>query len=169
MIQLSQVPIYLAFVLHMHQPIYSPGAEINNAYFDAPVTQGAGMTVRQVFEDAGFCYRRPAEIVNKYPDAKLTVHFTGSLMEQLDWLGQNGFTSKGTSMSGIWSDYQGAIGSGRLEALVSGYYHPIFPLITKEDAQIQYQKALKAYRDRFGKDPKGFFPPEMAFDTAITP
>jgi alpha-amylase/alpha-mannosidase (GH57 family) len=165
----EKVPIYLAFILHMHQPIYSPGTPMSWDYFNAPTDPGSSTSVRQVYDDAGFCYRRPATIVNSHPNAKLTVHFTGSLIEQLDWLGKNGYSSKGTDIAGIWDDYRAAIKSGRLEMLVGGYYHPIYPLITQEDAHLQLSKMLAADQTYFGTQPTGFFPPEIAFDESIIP
>lgn len=167
--QNTQVPLYLAFVLHMHQPIYHPGVPINWDYFNRTTDPGSNFTVREVFDDAGFCYRRPATIVNANPSARLTVHFTGSLIEQLDFLQKNGFNSKGTALAGIWDDYKAAVASGRLEMIGDGYYHPIFPLITKEDAEFQVKKLLPLYRAYFNTVPKGFFPPEIAFDSSITP
>ena len=164
-----QVPLYLAFVLHMHQPNYHPGMPINWDYFNSPTDPTTSFTVRQVYDDAGFCYRRPAAIINNNPDAKLTVHFTGSLIEQLDFLADNGFNSKGTPLQGIWGDYKAAVKTGRLEMISDGYYHPIFPLITRQDAELQVKKLLPLYQSYFQTVPKGFFPPEMAFDASITP
>ncbi|MCX5785457.1 MAG: hypothetical protein NTX59_07195 [Elusimicrobia bacterium] len=164
-----QVPLYLAFVLHMHQPIYNPGVPINWDYFNMNTDPDSNFSVRQVFDETGFCYRRPATIINNNPEAKLTVHFTGSLIEQLDFLAKNGFNSKGTPLDGIWNDYKTAVKTGRLEMISDGYYHPIFPLITKQDAELQVKKLLPVVQDRFQTVPKGFFPPEIAFDTSITP
>jgi len=165
----TPVPLYLAFVLHMHQPVYHPGMPMNWDYFNMPTDPDSSMTVRQVFDETGFCYRRPATIVNDHPQAKLTVHITGSLMEQLDFLSQNGFSSKGTSLSGMWDDYRAAVKSKRMEVIGDGFHHPIFPLITQRDAEFQVQKLKGWFRAYFQTEPKGFFPPEMAFDASIIP
>lgn len=165
----EQVPLYLAFVMHMHQPIYYPGMPMNWDYFNMPTDPGSNMTIRQVFDETGFTYRRPATLINNYPQAKLTVHFTGSLMMQLDFLAENGFVSKGTSLAGMWDDYKAAMKTGRLEAITSGFHHPIFPLIDKPDAEWQFTKLQASQRAHFQSDAKGFFPPEMAFDMSIIP
>jgi len=165
----THVPMYLAFVLHFHQPIYYPGDTIDESYFNKPTDPGSQTTIRQVFEDCGFCYQRPAELVNRYPEARITTHFTGSLVRQLDWLAENGFVSKGTSLSGIWDNYRTAASSGRMEIMMDGFYHPIFPLIGYEDASVQFNNMLDCYGSHFQTTPKGFFPPELAFGEEIIP
>lgn len=165
----QQAPLYLAFVLHMHQPVYYPQMPVDWNYFNMPTDAGSNVTVRQVFEDAGFCYRRPATIVNNYSKAKLTIHFTGSLMQQIDFLAENGFYSKGTPLKGIWQDYRAAVKTGRMEMIADGFHHPIFPLIARNDAQLQVEKMRPLYGYYFNTEAEGFFPPEMAFDASIMP
>ncbi|MEM2678937.1 MAG: amylo-alpha-1,6-glucosidase [Candidatus Hadarchaeales archaeon] len=165
----TQVPLYIAFAVHFHQPIYHPGMQIGWDYFNSPTSPGSSMTVKDVFEECGFCYLRPATLVNTYPEAKITVHFTGSLLWQLDFLAKENFVSKDTSLAGIWDEYRRAIQTGRLELVIDGFYHPIFPLIEREDAQIHFQKMLAWCKKYFGVTPKGFFPPELAFSENIIP
>ncbi|MDI6884391.1 MAG: hypothetical protein QMD00_04620 [Hadesarchaea archaeon] len=165
----AQVPLYVAFVLHMHQPVYYPGVQLSWDYFNMPTDPGSSTTILQVFEDCGFCYSRPAYLVNTYPEVNLTVHFSGSLIWQLDWLSKNGFSSKGTSLGGIWDDYRRAIQTGRMEMLIDGFYHPIFPLIERGDADFQFRKMSSWYSTYFQTEAHGFYPPEMAFDMQIIP
>ncbi len=165
----GQVPLYVAFAVHFHQPVYYPGMQLGWEYFEMPTDPGSSSTVRQVFEDCGFCYIRPAQLVNRYPEAKITVHLTGSLIWQLDWLARENFESKGTSLENIWDEYRRAIRTGRLEVVIDGFYHPIFPLIEQRDAEFQFAKAISWVRQYLGVEPSGFFPPELAFSENIIP
>jgi glycogen debranching enzyme len=165
----GQVPLYVAFAVHFHQPVYYPGMQLDREYFDMPTDPGSSETVRHVFEDCGFCYIRPAQLVNRYPEAKITVHLTGSLIWQLDWLAKENFQSKSTSLGNIWDEYRRAIRTGRMEIVIDGFYHPIFPLIEQRDAEFQFAKAISWVRQYFGVEPSGFFPPELAFSENIIP
>ncbi len=50
-----------------------------------------------------------------------------------------------------------------------GYYHPIFPLIPQQDWEDQLLRGRAIMQQVFGRAPKGFWPPEMAFTMEMIP
>jgi alpha-amylase/alpha-mannosidase (GH57 family) len=50
-------------------------------------------------------------------------------------------------------------------ALATAYHHSILPLARKRDKRTQIHWGVEAFRYRFGRDPLGFWLPEMAVDT----
>ncbi|MCM8775694.1 MAG: glycoside hydrolase family 57, partial [Candidatus Omnitrophica bacterium] len=56
-----------------------------------------------------------------------------------------------------------------IEIIGMGYYHPIFPLIPKEDWEDQLVRGREVVKELFGREPKGFWPSEMAFCMEMIP
>lgn len=84
-------------------------------------------------------------------------------------------------LSKIIPTYHKLMENSLIEISVSPYYHPILPLLCnsqiakesnpdiklrcspfsyKEDAEVQIKKSIRLYRETFGRDPKGMWPPE---------
>ncbi len=84
-------------------------------------------------------------------------------------------------LSKIIPTYYKLMENGLIEISVSPFYHPILPLLCnsqiakesnpdiklrclpfsyKEDAEVQIKKSIRLYRETFGRDPKGMWPPE---------
>jgi len=168
--QNQRVPLYVAFVWHMHQPVYFPGHTISE-YLDWDV--GGGTTVRSIFEQVLYCYSIAPDIIRQYPHARATVHFTGSLMWQLDGLAQLNFEAhygdRVFSAQGLWNKYRDVVASGQLEVVVGGFYHPIFPLIDSIDLANQISKARPWVSQHFGYEPSGCWPSELAFSVECVP
>jgi len=72
-------------------------------------------------------------------------------------------------LKGLWSRYKEAKKLKRTDFTACGYFHPIFPLIPKEDQEKQIELHLKNYEDTFGGRPNGLWPPELAFSMKIVP
>jgi alpha-amylase/alpha-mannosidase (GH57 family) len=60
---------------------------------------------------------------------------------------------------------------GQIEFTGSGKYHPILPLIPPSERQRQIELNIVTLKHFLAKDlaPKGFFPPEMCYDSEILP
>ena len=56
-----------------------------------------------------------------------------------------------------------------VELIGMGYYHPVFPLIPTEDWADQLISGRQIMEEIFGRAPKGFWPPEMAFSMEMVP
>lgn len=147
--------LHLAVVLHMHQPRYNmtgPSYESDMA--------------RDVFNQTLHPYTYPATVLQKSDNAKVTINFTGTLIEQLNELSRVGFDPR---LNGLWDAYRETRRLGRADFTGCGYYHPIFPLIPEEDAQKQIETHFELCEKTFGGKPEGFWVPELAFSMKIIP
>jgi alpha-amylase/alpha-mannosidase (GH57 family) len=147
--------LYFAVVLHMHQPKYN---------LTGPTYESD--TAREVFGQTLHPYTYPADILKKHENARVTMNFTGSLIEQLNELLDVGFDSR---LEGLWGRYREAEKLGRASFTGCGYFHPIFPLIPEQDRRRHVEKHLGIFEKTFGGKPAGFWPPELAFSMKIIP
>jgi hypothetical protein len=168
------IPIYIAFLWHLHQPIYWPGENVME-------TQAAGhygFSVLTVHLDRTGPYTAwPMDAVSQAMDAGLgscgaQVSFTGSLMENLDAIeaagaGFPGWTS-GWSGASTWRT---SMGNPRIDMVNIGYFHPILPLVGPDDAAVQLLLHQGAVTGTFSgaSVSKGMFPPETGFSPDIIP
>jgi hypothetical protein len=171
----NQVPIYIAFHWHMHQPIYWP-------YEDIMTTEQRhvySFSLLDVFFSRSGPYTSwPYNAVKATHDAGLPhggaqVSFSGSLIENLNRIqaGNGGF--------GGWKDLYTAgrrlktqRGNPRLDLVGFGYHHPLMALIGYEDIRRQIDAHRHITLETFGKDvpySKGIFPPENAFASWMIP
>ncbi|MBU1108501.1 MAG: hypothetical protein KKB51_17635 [Candidatus Riflebacteria bacterium] len=171
----NQVPIYITFQWHMHQPIYWP-------YENIVTTEGRNVYSFSLFEvffsRSGAYTSWPFNAVNSMHAAGLDhggaqVSFSGSLIENLNNIngGSGGFNA--------WKDQYTAgrhlktkLGNPRLDMVAFGYHHPLMALIGYEDIRRQIDAHKKILLETFGKDvpySKGIFPPENAFSSWMIP
>lgn len=142
-----------ALGFHMHQP---PGN------LDL-LARGEEWEAQQIM----LCYERPLRYAERFADAgRFHVDFSGILLEQfLD--------------PTVRELYQGVVDMRRMldrygqatniELLATGYFHPIFPLIPEHDWRDQLDRSVQIMEELFGRRPKGFWPPEMAFSMEMIP
>jgi len=104
-------------------------------------------------------YRPLLKVFEEYPNARVTVNFNGVLTDMLVDCGHkdviDGLRSLGEN--------------GQLEFTGTGKYHPILPLIPKEEVKRQIDLNTQTNRRSFSKAyaPQGFFPPEMCYSQDI--
>jgi alpha-amylase/alpha-mannosidase (GH57 family) len=104
-------------------------------------------------------YRPLLQVFEEYPNARVTMNFNGVLTDMLMDCGHkdviDGLRSLGES--------------GQLEFTGTGKYHPILPLIPKEEVKRQIDLNMQTNRRFFRKAyaPQGFFPPEMCYSQDI--
>jgi alpha-amylase/alpha-mannosidase (GH57 family) len=142
-----------ALGLHMHQPPDNLRLLIESNEFEA--------------EQIVRCYDRVPRYAREYADvARLHVGFSGTLLEQLRSPDIIDRYRRFVDIPAMLNNYREA---QNIEPIGMGYFHPIFPLIPQED----WNEHLVAGRDLtaevFGRAPRGFWPPEMAFDMAMVP
>jgi predicted glycosyl hydrolase (DUF1957 family) len=133
--------VIVGLLLHYYQP---PG-------------QLAGVLRRVVHE----CYRPLLKLFQEHPTARATFNVNGGLTEMLD---DHGYAD-------VLEGWRALAASGRVEFTSSGKYHPILPLIPAAEAARQIALNDEANRRLLGEvyRPRGFFPPEMAWDHALAP
>lgn len=167
-------PIYIAFLWHMHQPIYWPYESIiqteqNNRY---------PFSVIDIHNQRFGPYTSwPKNAIQKGINANLPhfgaqVSFSGSLIENLNNLEQSG-NQNFQNWKSHWNYIKNqttSLGNPRLDLVGFGYFHPLMPLIDYNDIRRQIQKHKQIFNQNFpGNYSKGIFPPENAFSTRIIP
>lgn len=172
--QKTNPPIYIAFLWHMHQPIYWPYESIiqteqNNRY---------PFSVIDIHNQRFGPYTSwPRNAVQKGINANLPhfgaqVSFSGSLIENLNNLEQSG-NQNFQNWKSHWNYIRNqttSLGNPRIDMVAFGYFHPLMPLLDYNDIRRQIQKHKRVFNQNFsGAYSKGIFPPEDAFSHKIIP
>ena len=164
-------PIYIAFLWHMHQPVYWPYESIvqtqsNNRY---------SYSVYDIFNQRIGPYTSwPAGAISKglsLPHFGAQVSFSGSLVENLNNLEPviGNFNNWKTSWNSIRAQTT-SLGNPRLDMVGFGYFHPLMGLIDYSDIRKQIQMHKQILSVNFtGSYSKGIFPPENAFTNRMIP
>jgi hypothetical protein len=128
--------IYLGFLLHIYQP---------PDQFDEVLDRITDET-----------YRPLLALIDSHPEARFTLNLCWSLTELLLRRGHRDCVEQIGRL--LWGR--------RLEITGTAAYHPILPLIPAEEARRQILLNSSRHREVFGEayQPRGFFPPEMAYD-----
>ncbi|MFC1632184.1 alpha-amylase/4-alpha-glucanotransferase domain-containing protein [Candidatus Omnitrophota bacterium] len=116
----------LLFGVHNHQPVGNLPA-----------------VFRKATED---CYRPFLETINKFPQLKSTLHFSGAL---IDWLLKND--------PELLQIVKQMVKQGRLEILSGGYFEPVLPVIPERDRIGQIEMLNNFIRDYFEYEPQGLW------------
>jgi alpha-amylase/alpha-mannosidase (GH57 family) len=108
--------------------------------------------LKKIYDES---YRPLLQVFEEYPNARVTINFNGVLTDMLMDCGH------GDVIEGLRSLAE----NGQLEFTGTGKYHPILPLIPKEEVKRQIDLNTQTNRRSFGKAyaPQGFFPPEMCY------
>ena len=145
--------IHHALGLHMHQP---PG----NLRLLIETNPWEGEQIIR-------CYERAVRYADIYRDvARLHVGFSGVLLEQLL---DPDIVDRYRHIVDIPAFLHRYAEASNVELIGMGYYHPIFPLIPKADWEEQLLRGRAIMEQVFGRAPRGFWPPEMAFSMALVP
>ena len=145
--------IFHALGLHMHQP---PG---NLRWLIDSNPWEAEQIIR--------CYERPLRYAVHYAGvARLHIGFSGVLLDQLL---DPDVVDRYRHLLDIPEMLNGYAQAGNIELIGMGHYHPIFPLIPQADWPDQLELGIVAMRRAFGRTPRGFWPPEMAFTMEMIP
>ena len=112
--------------------------------------------VRKVTDEG---YRTLVKVLQASPGAKITLNISAILTEQLARYGLND----------VISGLKKLAERGQIEFTGSAMYHPILPLIPRDEAIRQIELNTKVNRSYFGDvyAPTGFFPPEMCYSLEV--
>jgi hypothetical protein len=142
-----------ALGLHMHQP---PG---NLALLIDANPWEAEQIIR--------CYERPTRYAQQYADVgRLHVGFSGILLEQFQ---DPDIVDRYRHIIDIPAMLDAYRNTPTIELIGMGYFHPIFPLIPEADWAEQLISGRELMAEVFGRAPRGFWPPEMAFSMEMIP
>ena len=145
--------IFHALGLHMHQPPGNLRLLIESNPWEA----------EQIIR----CYERPLRYATRYPDvARLHIGFSGVLLDQLL---DPEIVDCYRHLLDIPEMLDRYARADNIELIGMGHYHPIFPIIPQADWPDQLELGRAAMRRAFGRTPRGFWPPEMAFSIEMIP
>lgn len=104
-------------------------------------------------------YRPLAQNLLSTPSLKITLNITASLSEQLAQY----------HYDDIIDAFTVCAKRGQIEFLASAAYHPLLPLIPKQQVVRQIHLNTQINRKIFGKvwNPTGFYPPELAYTSKV--
>ncbi len=185
--QLPKPPIYIAFLWHMHQPIYYP---YENVVQTNDANRYSFSVINVHTSRTGPYTSWPKGAVEKGLGLRklgAQVSFSGSLMENINnivaanrgfWSGwQNDYiTARNWLTQAEPSIPPGAVSAGggnpRMDMVAFGHHHPLMGLIDYNDIRRQIQLHRLRFGQVFGTTPpysKGIFPPENAFRPEMIP
>jgi len=145
--------LHHALGLHMHQPPGNLRLLIESSPGEA----------EQIIR----CYERAARYALQYGDlGYLHLGFSGILLEQLLDAAVVDAYRNIVDIPKMLALYREAT---NVEFVGMGYYHPVFPLIPKADWEEQLARGRFIMEQAFGRAPRGFWPPEMAFCMEMIP
>lgn len=104
-------------------------------------------------------YSLIVSLLKQYPEVKLTMNISGSLLELWERFGY----------SEIIQSFKALAENGRIEFVSSAMYHPILPLISEAEIRRQIKLHDEISRKFFGNayKPRGFYLPEMAYSESV--
>ncbi|RME49716.1 MAG: glycosyl hydrolase family 57, partial [Deltaproteobacteria bacterium] len=168
-------PIHIAFLWHLHQPIYWP-------YETVVETEDAhrySFSVLDVhLQRIGPYTAWPMDAVAAGMNAGLAhlgaqVSLSGSLIENLNEIERAG---RGfANWKARWREamsWKTVRNHPRIDLVAFGYHHPLMGLIPPEEIGRQIALHRKMLEENFGREAaasKGFFPPETAFSSRMIP
>ncbi len=126
----------LLLIIHFHQPVGN---------FDS--------VIRRVHDK---CYKPFLDIVSLYPGLKMSMHFSGCLLE---WFEKN--------TPEIFDTIGKLAGRGQIELIGGGFYEPILPIIPEKDRIGQITMMREYLKSRFGRDPKGAWVAERVWEPEL--
>ena len=125
--------INLIFGCHAHQPVGNFDFVFERAYRE--------------------CYRPFLDVLEHFPDVRVTMHFTGPLF---DWFDQHApeFIER----------LAGLVQKDQIEIMGGGYYEPLLCAIPERDALRQIHRMQAWCEERFGVRPRGFWLTERVWE-----
>jgi 4-alpha-glucanotransferase len=128
--------IKLAFCVHSHQPVGN---------YPAVFEQGA--------RD---CYLPFLRLLKEYPEIRMTLHYTGPLLE---W-----FEGNSPEFFELLAEL---VSRSQVELMGGGFYEPIMPVIPEQDARKQIDYTKNYFKDKFGVVPRGIWCAERIWDPSL--
>jgi hypothetical protein len=138
--RLNMQEVPLSIILHAYQPPY-------------PIQEK--WVVDRIIKN---CYRPLINKLLDFPNVKIIVNINASLTDMLL-----------TDGSDVLQKMSNAYSTEQLEFLQSCAYHPIMPLLSDDELDIQIRKNQEINQEYIVSNfnPTGFFPPELAIDERI--
>lgn len=128
--------INLLFAVHNHQPVGN---------------------FEHVFQEAWEkCYNPFLQVLEKHPEFRLSLHYSGSLLE---WLEEN--------QPGFLPRLRDLVARGQVELLSGGFYEPLLPFIPERDAVGQVNFFNQYLKEKLNASPQGFWLAERVWNSTL--
>lgn len=124
--------VYFGMCLHFHQPVGNFDNIMERAYEN--------------------CYKPFLDVFEKYPGIKMSMHFSGSLLDYFE-----------DAHPDFLDRVKVMVERGNIEIVGGGYYEPIFISIPEEDRLGQIKMMAEYIKKRFGQDVRGIWTPERVW------
>lgn len=128
--------INLAMGIHFHQPVDNFDHVFNEAYEKS--------------------YRPFIDVLERYTDIKLTLHYSGSLLEWIE-----------TNRPELLKRIANLVGKGQVEMMTGGFYEPIVCVIPRRDSIGQISMLTEYIKDRFHTEPVGMWLTERIWEPQL--
>ncbi|MFC1548954.1 alpha-amylase/4-alpha-glucanotransferase domain-containing protein [Candidatus Omnitrophota bacterium] len=125
-----------AMVIHFHQPVGN---------FDHVIERACDK-----------CYLPFLETLKKYPDIKMTFHFTGCLLEWAE-----------KKRPGLIKAIRSMVASGQVELMGGGFYEPILPSIPQKDKVRQIAMLRDYVKEKLSYEPRGAWVAERVWEPGL--
>ena len=126
----------LALVIHFHQPVGNLDAVVRTA------------TER--------CYRPFLELLDRSPEMKLTLHYSGCLLE---WLEENA--------NDVPDMIRAMVARGQVELMTGGFYEPILAALPRRDQVGQIRMLSEHLEHQYGAQPTGAWLTERVWEQEV--
>ena len=128
--------VSLALVVHSHQPVGNFDHVIEEAYQK--------------------CYAPFVRAIERHPRIRLSLHFSGILLEWLE-----------THHPEYFPQLRELVGRGQVELVGGGYYEPILPMIPDADKIAQIRRLADYLEKHFGVPPRGAWVAERVWEPTL--
>jgi alpha-amylase len=150
--------------LHVHQPyrvrhytIFDAG--VDHGYFEAPYDDRTN-NERIIHKVAEKSYiptnKRLLQMLNEYPEFKLSLSITGTVLEQLEKWSPEALAS-----------FQELTATGRVEIVAETYYHSLAFFYSREEFERQVQMHREKVQQLFGQTPQVLRNTELAYNNDL--
>jgi len=154
----------IVLYLHVHQPyrvrhytIFDAG--VDHRYFDAPYEDRTS-NERIVHKVAEKSYlptnRRLLQLLRDYPEFKVSLSITGTVIEQLERWAPEALQS-----------FKDIVATGRVEIVAETFHHSLAFFYSREEFEAQVAMHRKKIQDTFGQTPKVFRNTELAYNNDV--
>ncbi len=127
----------LAMALHFHQPVGN---------FDSVIDRACEK-----------CYLPFLRTLGSYPDVKMTLHFTGCLLEWAQY-----------KKPEVLEHVRGLVSAGQVEIMTGGFYEPILVSIPEVDRQLQIRMLSEYVKKNFSYEPIGAWVAERVWEPSLS-
>lgn len=154
----------IVLYLHVHQPyrvrhytIFDAG--VDHQYFEAP--DGDRTNNRDILNKVAFKSYLPTnarllKMLNDYPEFKLSMSITGTVLEQLEaWAPE------------VLESFQALTATGRVEIVAETYHHSLAFFYSREEFEKQVEMHREKVQQLFGQTPQVFRNTELAYNNDL--